>query len=148
MSIYVTVRCPSVCLSRRSIAAATCSWFAAPLARAEISIGGCGRRRSAANAGSFLLRVDKGVSSTQTCYTRYRQKPTRLQTEITAVCLTVGELPNSKQQGGASRRGDTGSGYHCRSNLLILLCADLLCNLSNVIDFSLLRRRLRGRSHG
>ena len=100
VSIYVTVRCPSFCLSRRSIAAATCSWFAAPLARAEISIGGCGRRRSAANAGSFLLRVDKGVSSTQTCYTRYRQKPTRLQTEITAVCLTVGELPNSKQQGG------------------------------------------------
>ena len=45
-SVYVTLGCPSVrpsvCLSRRSTAAATCSWFAAD----RLSIESCRRQRS------------------------------------------------------------------------------------------------------
>ena len=48
-SVYVTVGCSSVCpsvrLSRRSTAAATCGWFAAELGRwQQISIDSCRRR--------------------------------------------------------------------------------------------------------
>jgi len=68
---YVTVTCTSVRLSRRPTAAAACGWFVAeprPIKRL------CGRRvpsinqyrlRSAANAGSVMLRVE-GRGSTQT----------------------------------------------------------------------------------
>jgi len=40
--VYVTIHCPSVCLSRRSTAAATCGWFAAELGRGrQTSIDQC-----------------------------------------------------------------------------------------------------------
>ena len=73
--VYVTLGCPSVllsvCLSRQSTAAAACGWFTAECpsgaAYQESSDVCCRRRRSAANAGSVLLRAG-GQGSTQTCF--------------------------------------------------------------------------------
>jgi len=65
--VYVTVGCPSVCLTHRSTEAAACNWFAAerPPQGQEISIDSCRRPRSAANAGSVLWRAEER-RSTQT----------------------------------------------------------------------------------
>ena len=52
--VYVTVGCLSVRISRPSTAAAACGWFAG----ACRSITGTRRRRSAANAGSVVLRAE------------------------------------------------------------------------------------------
>ena len=55
---------PSVCLSRRSIAATACGWFAAerPAGRRyrQLSSNGAAARRSAATAGSVMLTADVG----------------------------------------------------------------------------------------
>jgi len=69
---YVTVRCPSVRLSRRSTAAATCSWIAAARARAtgrlSISAAVSGQRHAAirgtrVNADLFInVRIYIGWS--------------------------------------------------------------------------------------
>jgi len=67
--VYVTLGCPSVllsvCLSRQSTAAAACGWFTAErpsgAAYQESSDVCCRRPRSAANAGSVLLRAGDKV---------------------------------------------------------------------------------------
>jgi len=78
--VSVTVGSPSVCLSRRSTAAAACGWLAAELGRGQqTSIDSCGCRvpaidryllqapaPAAAIAGSVMLRSE-GRGSTQTC---------------------------------------------------------------------------------
>ena len=60
--VYVTVKCPSVRLSRRSTAAAAYVWFAAERPASavfQLSIDiCCRRRRSAANVGSVMLRAE------------------------------------------------------------------------------------------
>jgi len=73
--VYVTVGCPSVCLSHRSTAATAVGGFAAertvdrryrPTAAAAVLRAPCRRRRrSAANVDSVMLRADGG-GSTQT----------------------------------------------------------------------------------
>ena len=73
--VYVTVGCPSVCLSHRSTAATAVGGFAAertvdrryrPTAAGDVLRAPCSRRRrSAANVDSVMLRADGG-GSTQT----------------------------------------------------------------------------------
>ena len=73
--VYVTVGCPSVCLSHRSTAATAVGGFAAertvdrryrPTAAGAVLRAPCTRRRlSAANVDSVMLRADGG-GSTQT----------------------------------------------------------------------------------
>jgi len=67
--IYVTVGCPSVCLSHRSTVAAVSGGFAAERGRLQHILIDTWRAcspRSAADAGRVMLRAE-GRGSTQTC---------------------------------------------------------------------------------